>query len=46
MTIPANWEQGEKVVIDPAISEHELREEFPQGYEEVKPYLRYTVLPG
>ncbi len=42
---PANWEQGGKVIIDPAIPAHELEEKFPAGYEEVKPYLRYTAQP-
>jgi alkyl hydroperoxide reductase subunit AhpC len=42
---PANWEQGNKVIIDPAIAENDLAKQFPQGYEEVRPYLRYTEQP-
>ena len=42
---PANWKQNDKVIIDPSIPKEELEEKFPQGYEEVKPYLRYTSLP-
>lgn len=41
---PANWKQGEKVIIDPALQEKEIAEKFPLGYEEVKPYLKYTTL--
>ena len=43
---PANWKQGGKVIIDPSVPKHELEEKFPQGYEEVKPYLRYTAQPS
>ncbi len=42
---PANWKQEGKVIIDPSIPEHELEKKFPQGYEEIKPYLRYTAQP-
>lgn len=42
---PANWKQDEKVIIDPSIPEHELADKFAEGYEEVKPYLRYTAQP-
>lgn len=42
---PANWQQSGKVIIDPAIPKHELEAKFPQGYEEVKPYLRFTAQP-
>ena len=43
---PANWEQGGKVIIDPSVSKEELEKKFPSGYEEVKPYLRYTEQPN
>ncbi|MFT6020627.1 MAG: alkyl hydroperoxide reductase subunit AhpC [Saprospiraceae bacterium] len=42
---PANWQPEGKVIIDPSIPEEELKEKFPEGYEEVKPYLRYTPQP-
>lgn len=41
---PANWQRTDKVIIDPSIDEADLPKKFPQGYEEVKPYLRYTNL--
>ncbi len=42
---PANWQKEKKVIIDPAIPEKDLKSKFPQGYEEVKPYLKYTPPP-
>lgn len=44
---PANWENGEDVVILPAIKdENELNERFPQGYKTITPYLRFTPQPN
>ena len=43
---PANWQQGEDVVIVPALKdEEEIKQRFPQGYTAVKPYLRFTAQP-
>ncbi|AWV90686.1 peroxiredoxin [Bradymonas sediminis] len=43
---PADWKMGDRVIISPSITDKaELDEKFPQGYEVVKPYLRYTQLP-
>ena len=43
---PADWKQGERVVISPKIQdEAELQERFPQGYEVLTPYLRLTAQP-
>lgn len=39
---PVNWKKGDKVIIVPALSNEEAKELFPQGWEEVKPYLRVT----
>ena len=41
---PANWKQGEDVIITGAISNEEADRIFP-GYKTVKPYLRTTVQP-
>jgi alkyl hydroperoxide reductase subunit AhpC len=41
---PANWKQGEDVIITGAISNEEADKIFP-GYKTVKPYLRTTVQP-
>ncbi|MFT4020699.1 MAG: peroxiredoxin [Acinetobacter sp.] len=44
---PANWQQGDDVVIVPAIKdEAELKERFPSGYNAVTPYLRFTKQPN
>ncbi|MCJ8161118.1 peroxiredoxin [Acinetobacter zhairhuonensis] len=40
---PANWTQGDDVVIVPSLQdEAELKQRFPQGYTAVKPYFRLT----
>ena len=44
---PANWEDGEEVVIVPSVQDKaELEERFPKGYRAVKPYLRLTPQPN
>lgn len=42
---PANWKQGEDVVIAPAITNEEIPSKFPKGHKVVKPYLRTTPQP-
>lgn len=42
---PANWKNGEKVVVSPAIPTEEAKNIFTKGVEEVKPYLRLTPDP-
>lgn len=39
---PADWTPGDKVIIPPSITNPVARDEFPQGWDEVRPYLRYT----
>ncbi|GAB2778523.1 peroxiredoxin [Actinomadura fibrosa] len=43
---PANWKNGEDVVISTSISNEEAKTLFPKGFKEVKPYLRLTPQPG
>lgn len=44
---PANWQDGEDVVIIPSLKdEAELKQRFPKGYTAVKPYLRLTPQPN
>lgn len=44
---PANWQDGDDVVIVPSITDPEvLKEKFPKGYKAVKPYLRLTPQPN
>jgi alkyl hydroperoxide reductase subunit AhpC len=42
---PANWKQGDDVIITGAVSNEEADKIFP-GYKTVKPYLRTTSQPG
>lgn len=42
---PANWNQGDEVVILPTISNEDADKLFPAGYRELKPYLRMTAQP-
>ena len=43
---PANWVDGEKVIIVPSIKTEDAITKFPKGVEVVKPYLRYTPQPN
>lgn len=44
---PANWEDGQDVVILPSITDPVVLEtKFPKGYKTVKPYLRLTPQPN
>ncbi len=43
---PVNWRKGEECIVAPQITDpKELKERFPKGVREVKPYLRYTPDP-
>ncbi len=42
---PANWKDGQDVVVRPAISTADAKEIFTKGVEEIKPYLRMTPDP-
>ena len=42
---PANWKQGEDVIIVPAVKEEEAKTLFPGGWNTVKPYLRIVKQP-
>lgn len=42
---PADWKDGEDVVILPSVSDEEAKEKFPKGFKTVKPYLRMTPPP-
>ena len=43
---PVNWKDGEDVIIVPAVSNEAAREKFPDGWDEVRPYLRVVPQPG
>ena len=42
---PAHWRAGDDVIILPSIPDEEARERFPNGWHELKPYLRRTQDP-
>lgn len=43
---PANWKDGDDVVVVPSISTEEAKQKFSKGLTEVKPYLRMTPQPN
>ncbi|MCH8022035.1 peroxiredoxin [candidate division KSB1 bacterium] len=43
---PANWKNGEDVIIVPTVSDDDAKEMFPDGWNTVKPYLRVVKQPG
>ena len=44
---PANWKDGDDVVIVPALQDPaEIAQRFPKGYKVVRPYLRLTPQPN
>ncbi|MDF9795689.1 alkyl hydroperoxide reductase subunit AhpC [Catalinimonas alkaloidigena] len=43
---PADWKDGEDVVIAPAIADADIPEKFPKGHKVIKPYLRTTPQPN
>ena len=42
---PANWEQGDDVIIVPAVSDESAAEKYPDGWESPLPYLRLVKQP-
>jgi alkyl hydroperoxide reductase subunit AhpC len=43
---PVNWESGDDVIIVPSVSNEEAKEKYPQGWKELKPYLRVVKQPN
>lgn len=43
---PANWEQGDDVIIVPSVSDEEAGEKYPEGFEARLPYLRFVRSKG
>lgn len=42
---PADWKEGEDVIVVPAVKTEDALQKFPKGVRIVKPYLRYTPQP-
>src|SRR5687767_7864242 len=43
---PANWKQGDDVIIVPSMSDEDAKAKFPAGWKAPKPYLRITPQPN
>lgn len=43
---PVDWHAGEDVIIVPTVTNEEAKKKYPDGWKEVKPYLRYVPQPG
>ena len=44
---PVDWKHGEDVIVAPALKDPAvLKEKFPKGIRELRPYLRYTPDPS
>jgi thioredoxin-dependent peroxiredoxin len=43
---PADWKNGEDVIITPAVSNEDAVSKFPKGFTTIKPYLRKTPQPN
>ncbi len=42
---PANWQQGQDVIILPAVTDEEAKTKYPGGWKAPKPYLRIVPQP-
>ena len=45
VSTPADWKQGDDVIIAGTVSDEEAKTKFPKGFKAVKPYLRVTPQP-
>jgi len=44
VSTPVNWEPGQPAIISPALTDEQAKEHFPQGWRELRPYLRMVEL--
>jgi alkyl hydroperoxide reductase subunit AhpC len=42
---PANWQQGDDVIILPSVSDEEAKQKYAGGWKTIKPYLRVVPQP-
>ena len=45
VSTPADWKQGEDVILGGAISDEEAKKLYPQGWKSPKPYIRIVPQP-
>ena len=46
VSTPADWQQGEDVILGGAISDDEAKQLYPQGWKAPKPYIRIVPQPN
>ena len=46
VSTPVNWNDGDDVIISPAISDEDATARFPKGFTTLRPYLRLTPQPN
>jgi len=46
VSTPADWKDGEDVIIAGSVSDDEAKEKFPKGWTAPRPYLRITPQPN
>jgi alkyl hydroperoxide reductase subunit AhpC len=45
ISTPANWKQGEDVIISGSVSDEEAKKTYPNGWKSPKPYIRVVPQP-
>jgi alkyl hydroperoxide reductase subunit AhpC len=45
VSTPANWKQGEDVILTAAVTDEEAKKLYPQGWKTLKPYMRVVPQP-
>lgn len=46
VALPADWRPGDRAIIPPTVSNADALAKFPQGFDEIRPYLRTVELAG
>jgi alkyl hydroperoxide reductase subunit AhpC len=45
VSTPVNWNEGDDVIISPAVTDDDAKQQFPKGFSTLTPYLRLTPQP-
>jgi thioredoxin-dependent peroxiredoxin len=46
VSTPVNWRRGDDVIIAPSVSDEDAKNQYPQGWQAPKPYIRIVPQPG
>jgi alkyl hydroperoxide reductase subunit AhpC len=46
VSTPADWQNGDDVIIMPSVSDEDAKQKFPKGFKALRPYLRLTPQPN